>query len=69
MEEVNKLRFKRRNEINIVNKNKLGIVDEVVREGPTNESCVKANCFLEAVNEKEAEIIKLNKHVEDLLLA
>ena len=31
MEEVNKLRRKRRNKINNVNKNILGLVDEVVR--------------------------------------
>ena len=40
MKEVDKLRYKRHNKINNVNKNKLGIVDEVVRERPTNESHV-----------------------------
>lgn len=45
MEEVNKLRRKRRNKINNVNQNVLGNVDEVVREGPTNESRVKRNSF------------------------
>ena len=67
-EEVNKFRRKRRNKINNVNKNILGIVDEVVRERLTNESRVEANSFLEALNEQEADIIKLNEHVEDLLL-
>ena len=45
MEEVNKLRRKRRNKINNVNQNILGNVDEVVREGPTNESRVERNSF------------------------
>ena len=44
-EEVNKFRRKRRNKINNVNKNILGIVDEVVRERLTNESRVEANSF------------------------
>ena len=64
MEEVNKLRRK----INNVNKNILGIVNEVVRERPTNELRVEANSFLEALNEQKADIIKLNEHIEDLLL-
>ena len=68
MEEVNKLRHKRHNKINNVNKKILGIVDKVVSKKPTNESRVKANCFLEALNEQEADIIKLNEHIEDLLL-
>ena len=67
MEEVNKLRRKRRNKINNVNKNILGIVSEVVRERPTNKCRVEANCFLEALNEQEADIIKLNEHIEELL--
>ena len=46
MEEVNKFRHKRCNKINNVNKNILGIVNEVVRERPTNESRVEANSFL-----------------------
>ena len=68
MEEVNKRRRKTRNEINNVNKNILGIVNEVIRERPTNESHVESNSFLEALNEQEADIIKLNEHTEDLLL-
>ena len=66
--EVNKLRCKRRNKISNVNKNILGIVNEAVRERPTNESRVEANSYLEALNEQEADIIKLNEHVEHLLL-
>ena len=68
MEEVNKLRRKRRNIINNVNENILGIINEVVRERPTSESRVQPNSFLEALNEQEADIIKLNEHIEDLLL-
>ena len=68
MEEVNKLRRKRRNKINNIHKNVLGIVDEVVRERPTNEFRVEANSFLESLNEQEADMIKLNEHVKDLLL-
>ena len=68
MEEVNKLKRKRRNKINNVNKNILGIVNEVVRERTTNESRVEENSFLEALDEQEADIIKLNEHIEDLLL-
>ena len=41
MEEVNKFRRKRRNKINNVNKNILGIFNEVVRERATNESRVE----------------------------
>ena len=66
--EVNKLRCKRRNKISNVNKNILGIVNEAVKERPTNESRVEANSYLEALNEQEADIIKLNEHVEHLLL-
>ena len=68
MEEVNKLRHKRHNKVSNVNKNILGIIDKVVSERPTNESRVEANCFLEALNEQEAGITKLNEHIEDLLL-
>ena len=39
----------------------------MVREKPTNKSCVKTNCFLNALNDQEADI-KQNEHVEDLLL-
>ena len=68
MEEVNKLRHKRRNKINNVNENIPGIADKVVRERPTNESRVEAKSFLEALSEQEADIIKLNEHIEGLLL-
>ena len=40
----------------------------MVSERPSNESLVEANCFLEALNEQEADITKLNEHIEDLLL-
>ena len=66
MEEVNKLRRKRRNKINNIHKKVLGIVDEVIRERPTNEFRVEANSFLESLNEQEA-VIKLNEHVKELL--
>ena len=46
MEEVKKFRSKRCNKINNANKNIPGIVDEVVRKSPKNESRVKANSFL-----------------------
>ena len=49
MEEVNKLRCKRHNQIINVDKNILGIVNEVVKERLTNESRVEANSFLEAL--------------------
>ena len=68
MKEVNKRWRKTRNKINNANKNILGIVNEVIRERPTNESHVQSNSFLEALNEQEADIIKLNEHIEDLLL-
>lgn len=68
MKEVNKRRRKTRNKINNVNKNILGTVNEVIRERPTNESHVQSNSFLEALKEQEADIIKLNEHVEHLLL-
>ena len=59
MKEVNKRWRKTRNKINNANKNILGIVNEVIRERPTNESHVQSNSFLEALNEQEADIIKL----------
>ena len=52
MKEVNTLRPKRCNKINNVNKNILGIVNEVVRERPTTESDVEASYFLDALNEQ-----------------
>ena len=64
----NKFRRKKRSKINNVNKNILGIVDEVIRERPTNGSRVEANSFFEALNEQEADMIKLNEYIEDLLL-
>ena len=60
MEEVTELKCKRRNKINNVNK--------VVSERPTNESRVKGNCFSEALTKEEAKTMKLNEHMEDLLL-
>lgn len=68
MEEVTELKCKRRNKINNVNKDKLGIVNKVVSERPTNESRVKGNCFSEALTKEEAKTMKLNEHMEDLLL-
>ena len=39
----------------------------MVRERPKNKSHVEVNSFLEALTDQQADI-KLNKHIEDLLL-
>ena len=50
MEDVDKLRRKKGNKINNVNKNILGII--------------LANCFLKALKKQEPDIIKLNEFIE-----